>query len=114
MTASLALLTHLVIVVEVVDRVFSNKLTVMSLRMLKAVPPVTAVGVTVVLSVAFLPESCGLHAIHVTNGFMQSVPILILTTFATSTMWTGCAMTVFNLYRPFMSPYYSCLSVSVV
>lgn len=47
MTASLALLTHLVIMVEVVDRVFSDKLTVMSLRMLKAVSPVTAVGVTI-------------------------------------------------------------------
>ena len=104
MTASLALLTHLVIVVEVVDRVLSNKLTVMSLRMLKAAPPVTAVGVTVVLSAAFLPEFCGLHAIHVTDGFMRSVPILILTIIATSTMWTGYAMTVFNLYRPFMSP----------
>ena len=30
--------------------------------------------------------------------------ILILTIIATSTMWTGCTMTVFNLYRPFMSP----------
>ena len=64
--------------------------TVISLRMLKAVPPVTVVGVTVVLSVAFLPESCGLHVIHVTDGFMQSVPMLILTILATSTMWTGC------------------------
>ena len=76
--------------------------TVILLRMLKAVPPVTAVGVTVVLSVAFLPESCGLHVIYVTDDFMQSVPILILTILATSTMWTGCVMTVFNLYRPFM------------
>ena len=44
MTASPALLTHLVIMVEVVDRVFSNKLTVMSLRMLKAVPPSDSSG----------------------------------------------------------------------
>ena len=61
--------------------------------MLKAVPPVTAAGVTVILSVALLPESCGLHVIHVTDGFMQSLPILILTILATSTMWTGCVMT---------------------
>ena len=70
--------------------------------MLKAVPPVTAAGVTVILSVALLPESCGLHVIHVTDGFMQSLPILILTILATSTMWTVCVMTVFTLYRPFM------------
>ena len=58
----------------------------MSLRMLKAVPPVTAS----VLSVAFLPEFCWLHVNHVTDGFMQSVPILIPTIFATSTMWNVC------------------------
>ena len=73
----------------------------MSLRMLKAVPPVIAVGVTLALSVTFLPE---LHAIHVTNDFMQSVPILILAIFASSTIWSGCVMTVFNLCTPFMSP----------
>ena len=36
---------------------------------------VTAVGVTVVLSVVFLPEFCGLHVIQVTNGIMQCIDI---------------------------------------
>ena len=64
--------------------------------MILAVPPVTAVEVTVVLSVAFLPEFFGLHVIRVTVGSTQSVPTFIQTISATSKMLIGYAMIVCN------------------
>ena len=43
--------------------------------MSKVVLLVIAVGTTVVLSAVFLLDFCGLHVIHVTDGFMQCTDI---------------------------------------
>jgi len=99
---SLVLVTHSVMVAEVFHRVFNSELKVRTLKsvcclMLKAVPPVIAVEVTVVLSVAYLPEFFGLHVIHMTVRTILSVQILILMIFVISKMWTGYVMIVCNL-----------------